>query len=304
MTITTVDHVTKGVDRLSYKLKQDNVEKLLTLFLEKSQEIEDSFIELANQKSIDIAEGVWLDYIGKILATPRGGLSDEAYRVELKFKISINTADGTPNVIIDLIKQFTESVSVRITESGTAFATLTLDGQTNIGTELWKLLQEIRPTATRFIIHSDLLDSAFVLPYEDNVYKVEVFQTTSDGILFEDFEVTTDGVNYRQFFSITEEKNYYEPTIDADKNSLFYEDSFNLYLTSDGSSYEPFVNSNVEDFRVVVPYNEYYVPYGLLPMHWEVGEDSSTLDAELETLFIEAGLLEYYANITLPSHLN
>jgi hypothetical protein len=277
MTIETIDHVETGVGRLSYKLQQENVEKLLTLFLEKSQEIEEQFIDLANQKSIDIAEGVWLDYIGKVVGETRKGLSDADYRTELKFHIGINNADGTPNIIIDLIKQFTNSVSVRIAESGVAFATLSLNGDDNTGAELWDLLQQIRPVSTRFIIHHDLFDNAFLLAYEDNISSSEVFQTTDDGVVFENFEVTLDGINYEPLFVVSESQSFYSRSLVANRNSNYYEAPLEFYVTTDGATFDNLevdTGGGDENFNVVVPYEEDYIPDNLIPLMWEITEGS------------------------------
>lgn len=283
MSITTKDHVSIGVDRLSYKLKQENVEKLLTIFLEQSQAIEDEFIDLANQKSIDIAEGIWLDYIGKILGVDRNGESDVDYRTSLKFKIGVNNADGTPNIIIDLIQQFTDSVSVRIAESGIAFATLSLNGQSNIGSELWRLLQQIRPVGTRWLIHSDIFDENFLFAYESSTSSSKVFQTTADGLVFENFEVTLDGIDYEPLFTVLESQGYYPSSLVQGRNSLYYEEPSPFQVTSNGVDYED-LGLNVpsittQEFKVVVPYLEEYAPdYSIPRFWWEITEDSKNIE--------------------------
>jgi len=60
--------------------------------------------QLAEQYDLDKVKGVLLDRIGKMLAQPRKGLSDDAYPSMLKLKAMINNSTGTVNEIIQIIE--------------------------------------------------------------------------------------------------------------------------------------------------------------------------------------------------------
>ena len=122
-----INHTEKAIDRVVTDLQKVNFEKLVTIFTDSNQEIEEAFLELALQKNIDIAEGIWLDYIGKLLGLPRQGETDEVYRAKLKVQIVINTSDGTPTVIQKAVKAFTDASSVRLREGSIASTTLFVD---------------------------------------------------------------------------------------------------------------------------------------------------------------------------------
>lgn len=109
-----INQVEKGLARNIDFLDKENFNKLLTLFLEQVQQIEVATLSIADQKNINTAIGVWLDYIGKIVGEPRKSRMDDEYRSALLLKVASNNSDGTPNVIIDITKQYTGATNSRI----------------------------------------------------------------------------------------------------------------------------------------------------------------------------------------------
>lgn len=141
-----VDQVEQGVSRVIDNLvDKENYIKLLTLFLEEVQQLEDQNHLIARQKNLDAAEGVWLDYIGAIVGLPRAGRSDEDYRFAIRTKIGINTSDGTPNVIIDLIKQHTSATDVKLIDYYPAGFITTNNGTSGENSSLFELLEGVKP---------------------------------------------------------------------------------------------------------------------------------------------------------------
>lgn len=281
MIFETIDHTTTGVDRLTYKLRQPNIEALLSLFLAKNDELESAIAEIGNIKDIDTATGIWLDYIGKIIGESRNNLDDDDYRIMIKRRISINTADGTPDKIISLIKQFTESTDVKLTESGYAFGTISVKKGENISGELYDLLQEIKPAATRWLIHSDYYDTNFIAAYEEGLFVPELFYTVDASEGEDVFQVTSNGGTYNNFYVVKEDASYYKETVVEDRNTFFYEDAFSFQVTTDGTTYEDFTLSNGKDFRVVVPYEQEYTPtYGGISLNWEITEGSGEINEQ------------------------
>lgn len=280
--LTPRDYKQEGIQRLSDKLSKEVIQEFLSVYLEEVFEIEEELVELANQKSINLAEGIWLDYIGKIINVKRNGLNDEDYRQELFFKIAVNNADGTPNIIIDLIKTFTESLDVEVFESGTAFFTLYFNGQTNTGKAVYDLLEKIRPSAINTVIHSDVFNNAFRLVYEQDLASFENLQTTLDGTIFENLLITLDGVNFEPLFINTGGQSQYEVTTIKDGyNSWYYEVPQTLLITRDGVNFEELVLTpsagskwNTNTLRVITPYLEDYIPENQIPLTWEVWQNS------------------------------
>lgn len=169
MTLETIDHSEKAVNRITDDLKKENFEKFVTVYTEEIQELEDALIVLANQKDIETVTGVWLDFLGKLVGETRGGRNDEDYRAALKLKIAANTSDGTPDLIMSLARQYTNSTTVRLREGSIAWATLYVNGQTNIDSTFHKLIEDIKPVATRWILESDINNDALDIAYEETV---------------------------------------------------------------------------------------------------------------------------------------
>jgi len=92
------------------------------------QEIE-AFNTYASQRIlmafIDLAEGEFLDRIGKLAQVERKGMSDSEYRVEIKASI-LSTA-GTLEVINNLLKNFFESFTLEEPGAGQLKITVTDD---------------------------------------------------------------------------------------------------------------------------------------------------------------------------------
>jgi hypothetical protein len=79
----------------------NNIEKLLAVFLEPIQDVENALAQLLTQRTLDTAVGAQLDVIGAIVAQPRGGLSDDDYRRYCRARIVVHRSNG---VIEDVIR--------------------------------------------------------------------------------------------------------------------------------------------------------------------------------------------------------
>ena len=279
MSILPVDHVEVGLDRVIDKLNKTNFNKSLQIYLEESQELETQLLTLAEQKSIDLAIGIWLDYIGKIVGEDRKGKSDEEYRIALKIRIGVNRADGTPDIMIDLMQQFTESPSVELREGSIAWGTLRFNGKTNIGASAWSLVDNIKPAGTRWILHSDYYDNAVRFAWEVAAKTSEAFEVTDNGTDYEVFEVTNDGVIYEPFYYQNSSRQFQEGTsmIDAiwaweSVNKLFH-----VYQESGVEQY--YVQEEVDGLfeELVVSEHEYPTPDKDFPFCWEVQNHSKNI---------------------------
>lgn len=85
------------------KDEESNTYKLMQLFSEELQLLEETNNRIIEWRNIDKAEGKQLDLIGQNVVQPRGTATDEVYRIVLKTKVAQNLADGTLNGLIRAI---------------------------------------------------------------------------------------------------------------------------------------------------------------------------------------------------------
>lgn len=270
-----VDQTEQGLNRLPFVLQdKENWTKLVQLFLNKLNEIEEVLQEILQQRDIYTVEGQQLDFVGKILGETRDTRSDDDYRSALLFNIGKRSSNGTPDNVSNLIKQYTSSQKVTLCESGMAFATISFDGKDHNDASLYELVEDIRPIAIRVILHSDYYDNALMLAYEDITADAESFSVYPDGTISDAFNVTLDGINYEAFFSVSTEESYYEDSIAEGRNSFYYESPEDFQVTLDGTTFEDFVVnsefSTYPEFKVVTDNPD----EGIVSWYWEVNVDS------------------------------
>lgn len=266
-----VDQISKGLDRSIYDLKKEDFEKILSVLLKQVQDIEDANFQILNERSIYTAIGAQLDVIGTLLVVPREGLEDEPYRKKLLLKISTNSASGTPNSMINIIKAYSESDSVEIREGDIAFGNIIITGGNTLDSGLWDLVRDIKPVGTLWNIHTDYNDNAFRPAYETGDTLEEPFQTSNSGIVFENFQVSNDGINFDTLFTRTGTKTYANKT--EDRAQLFFESLSPFQTSNDGINFENFiVDGSV--FRVLVGGDD--LPKNLTPFTWEVSNVSKS----------------------------
>ena len=108
------NHEEQALDRLLEQFKdKPNVEALIKGWMKGVQTTEDSLFDLLENRSIQTAYGIQLDYIGKIVGAKRGGRSDESYREYIQLQILINTSEGTPNDILEILSLITNATIVK-----------------------------------------------------------------------------------------------------------------------------------------------------------------------------------------------
>jgi hypothetical protein len=163
-----IDQVGQGLGRNIDFLDKENFNKLIKLFLEEVQELEVATLSVADQKNINTAIGVWLDYIGNIVGEVRRGRNDTDYRAALLLKIAINSSDGTPNTIIDITKQYTGATNSRIIEYFTAylFNILQLPESTPY-TGIADLVDTIKPAGVGIVVVDNTDGNRFVPAWVD-----------------------------------------------------------------------------------------------------------------------------------------
>ncbi len=111
----------KMFDRLAdlfKKSEESNVGKIIKIFSEQLQMLEDTNRKIKDWRSIDQAKGKGLDLIGENILQSRGSATDEIYQVLLKSKLARSLSTGDINTIIQVLSVAlnTEKEEVRIKE--------------------------------------------------------------------------------------------------------------------------------------------------------------------------------------------
>lgn len=93
------------------------IEEMLKAFAAQVQQLEEVAIDLREKRWLDSAEGAQLDGLGRILGLARGAWDDERYRAQLRVRIRILLADGTPENIIETLALLANGESVQLIET-------------------------------------------------------------------------------------------------------------------------------------------------------------------------------------------
>lgn len=126
--VPIANHSDQAIARLMEQYKEkENIEKLIRIYTDRIQEIEDALQPLYLDRMIDNAEGVQLDRFGEIVVLDREGRSDEVYRRFLKVKIGINISKGRPEEVISILLQLTEATLVHYQNLGGANVALSVN---------------------------------------------------------------------------------------------------------------------------------------------------------------------------------
>lgn len=223
MTLLNINHSDKAVGRVPDDLNKENFNKFVTVFTEEMQILEEALLILAEQKDINTVTGVWLEYLGKLIGEERKGRVDSEYRAALKLKISSNSADGTPDTISLLVKDYTSSDNVRLSEGSIAWGVLYFDGSINIDNTLHKLVEDIKPVGTKWILQSDEAQNALDMAWETAVNtSVQVNVAAECGDLIECGDNPSECGDSALRTATTTTISLYPPTINP-KNPLSWE---------------------------------------------------------------------------------
>lgn len=89
----------------------------LRYLLEEVKEIEDALFDFLDHLDIDQATGQLLDYIGAMIGAYRRGSDDNTFRDAIRFQITVNTANGTTDNVLEVVRVVTGSDHVTLTNS-------------------------------------------------------------------------------------------------------------------------------------------------------------------------------------------
>lgn len=296
------DTTETSLSRLISNLDKKSYHTFIEVFTEELNEIITSLEGILNSKNIDSNSGIWLDYIGKILGVQREGRSDEDYRVAIRLKIAINNASGTTQEVQDIVKNFTSSLHTIIGKFPSSLSgTLYLNGKQNNSSDLYDLVYSIIPLESYLTICSDFNNNSLFLSWEKQASTPEQFQTTKDGITYENFQ-TLDSFSEKEDFYTNDTLNilfsYWE-----DKSTPYWEEQDKsgsvFQTTKDSTTYKNFQvltsTGILEDFytftNTVVDKSK--------PLCWEITSKSKYINP----LYDAIDKIWNYSNYTLPKDL-
>lgn len=140
-----ITHVQQAQERLIELYKtQPNFNSLSSSIISQIQELEDTTFNVFENRWLFTAEGEQLDKLGESLGEVRKGRSDLEYRVAILTAISVNVGSGTPDLLINVIKQLYSTSSIDYKELYPASLSITFQSDVKIP-EITKFIDSIKP---------------------------------------------------------------------------------------------------------------------------------------------------------------
>ena len=125
------DVVSVGLSRMLSQWKDKAViTGLFKSYLENIQVVENMWFQLLEERDIYTAIGEQLDVLGLIVGENREGRDDEEYRQALFNRIALNSSDGTPNKVLEILEVITLGENVNLFEHFPANIHYFTDGTT------------------------------------------------------------------------------------------------------------------------------------------------------------------------------
>lgn len=155
--VEIVDHTDRAIANLLFQFKEaDNIKGLVKVFTDELQIVEAEAIKLLTLRILEIATGKQLDNIGEVLKTPRRNQTDEEYRATLKIRNVRQTASGTTEDILDILRLFTGDADVNLYRGLKYFVDITYFGDCNTNAKDVATIQSFFPvvTALRIVLTS------------------------------------------------------------------------------------------------------------------------------------------------------
>ena len=111
------DYEVRALDRnIEFFKGLINWEKLLTIYAEDSQEIEDVLKDFHDKLNVQFGEGTTLDVFGKIFQVARGALSDDEYRNLILSSYAEFQKSGQIEVLISVYKSLMLASKITLIE--------------------------------------------------------------------------------------------------------------------------------------------------------------------------------------------
>ena len=93
-----------------------NLKKLLEIYVDELQEIEDALAEIMESRNLETTIGAQLDIVGERVGENRTSSDDDEYRALIYFRVFLNSSNGEPETLIAALRVLGKAAIVRYYE--------------------------------------------------------------------------------------------------------------------------------------------------------------------------------------------
>jgi len=127
--VQITDYVERTLALLVEQFKgKPRFEGILSALATQIQDIENATFQLFFDRALTTAVGAQLDQIGTVVGLARNGLSDSDYRAQLGAQVLVNTSQGDPERLIEVVRIITSSALVVLAEPKPGYVQISFDG--------------------------------------------------------------------------------------------------------------------------------------------------------------------------------
>ena len=147
---------------LTINQSKSSIEGLLTAYTTVLQETQDAAFEVMELKGLSNAKESYLDDIGLLINESRKGRDDVAYKAAIIARIRINSSQGTPKDVLDILKEYSGATRVQFFEHYPANVHLLTNGELNLDT-IFDVMSSVVPVgATEVVVIQSELYKSFM----------------------------------------------------------------------------------------------------------------------------------------------
>jgi hypothetical protein len=147
---------------------QENWDKLLEMYAERTQEYEDILWQLLTERALSNAVGVTLDRIGEYYQVERNGLPDNLYRNLITTTLSRLQSAGQVEVLLDALRLLSLTQDVALSQVYPATVLMTVFvaafGDTPNPTDLNNTMQLVKAAGVKLVIVEETTSNSPFVP--------------------------------------------------------------------------------------------------------------------------------------------
>lgn len=165
----------QGEELLLHQFRdKKNIKAILGSYNNEVEQANKHLFDLINNFTVEKATGIYLEYLGNIVGQKRLGNTDEDYRDLILKKILVNTSDGTPDTLLSILSDLTNTDNVRLWEHFPLSAIYYTDGN-NATLSTLQTLKDASPITSELSLIVDTTRQGWVGSefYEQKVFVVD-----------------------------------------------------------------------------------------------------------------------------------
>lgn len=207
-----------GLELLLYQFSDKfNIEQIIRSYGNEIDKLNDDAYILVDNFNLNDATGVYLDYLGRLFGEVRDGDNDGDFRKRINARVLINNSKGTPNELLEILSQLTETENTKLWEHFPVSYIMYTDGN-NATVKTLNALKKSSPITSEVALIVDTTQSGFVGTELLPNYKEKPTQHFLAELLTEldflidnvgDFIITDSGDNIVLFDATGDTVSYY-----------------------------------------------------------------------------------------------